>query len=217
MNSHQEIFTQIYETNRWGGGESVSGPGSGSIQTRHIRRELPILLRDFNINSILDLPCGDFFWMKDVDLSGISYVGGDIIPKIIEDNNGLYKNPSRRFEVMDIMSDPLPKADAILCRDCLGHFSHSDIRVAMANICESEAMFLITTTFTYRSLPSNSDCATGRWRRLNFELPPFNWPPPLRLLIEGCTEKDGTHTDKSLGLWSIGQIRNWVTASSAAL
>jgi len=217
MNSHQEIFTQIYETNRWGGGESVSGPGSGSIQTRHVRRELPFILRDFNINSILDLPCGDFFWMKDVDLGEVSYVGGDIIPKIIEDNNSLYKTPTRRFEVMDINSGPLPKADAVLCRDCLVHFSHADILLALANICESGALFLITTTFTYRSRPANADCATGRWRRLNFELSPFNWPPPLHLLIEGCTEKDGTHTDKSLGLWPIGQIRNWVNARSAAM
>jgi len=155
--------------------------------------------------------------MKDVDLGEVSYVGGDIIPKIIEDNNSLYKTPTRRFEVMDINSGPLPKADAVLCRDCLVHFSHADILLALANICESGALFLITTTFTYRSRPANADCATGRWRRLNFELSPFNWPPPLHLLIEGCTEKDGTHTDKSLGLWPIGQIRNWVNARSAAM
>jgi hypothetical protein len=216
MNSHEEIFTSIYETNRWGGGESVSGPGSGSIQTRHLRRELPLLLRDFNIQSVCDLPCGDFAWMKDVDLSGISYVGGDIVPKIIEQNNSLYKSPSRRFEVMDIISDPLPRADVILCRDCLVHFSFADIRLALSNICESGALFLITTTFTYRNVATNNDCATGRWRRLNLEMPPFNWPPPLRILTEGCTEKDATHTDKSVALWPIGQIRGWVTASSDA-
>jgi hypothetical protein len=44
-----------------------------------------------------------------------------------------------------------------------------------------------------------ADIRTGGWRTLNFQLPPFNFPPPLHLLNENCTEAGGKFFDKSLG------------------
>jgi len=47
---------------------------------------------------------------------------------------------------------------------------------------------------------------TGDWRLLNLQRPPFNFPPPLRLMNERCTESRGAFGDKSLGLWLVGQL-----------
>lgn len=60
----KEVFTLIYKFNKWRGTESVSGPGSSLHESRELIHKLPLLLNLFEINSILDAPCGDFHWMK---------------------------------------------------------------------------------------------------------------------------------------------------------
>ncbi len=104
------------------------------------------------------------------------------------------------------MKDELPEVDLIFCRDCLVHFSHSDIFKALTNIRRSGAIYLLTTTFSGRK--ENHDINTGEWRVLNFEAAPFHFPPPLRLLVENCTQQNskGAYKDKSLGLWKISDF-----------
>jgi len=46
----------------------------------------------------------------------------------------------------------------------------------------------------------------GGWRTLNFRFAPFNFPAPLHLLNERCTENNGKYADKSLVLWKILDI-----------
>ena len=104
----------------------------------------------------------------------------------------------------DITRDPLPRADAILCRDCLVHLSFENIAAALANFARSGSPWLVTTTFP--ELKANKDCEDGDWRALNFELAPFNWAPPAELLVEGCTEAEGGWADKSLGAWRIEKL-----------
>jgi hypothetical protein len=37
-------------------------------------------------------------------------------------------------------------------------------------------------------------------------LPPFNFPQPIEVITEGCTENDGRYADKSLMLWNISDL-----------
>ena len=78
--SSKERFREIYLRGTWGGTESASGPGSSVEETRVLRRVLPDILRDMSVRSMLDIPCGDFHWMQHVDLSGVDYVGADVVP-----------------------------------------------------------------------------------------------------------------------------------------
>ena len=71
----EAIFSSIFFGNKWGGKESVSGRGSDLIQTRVIRSELKSVYSGFHIQTILDIPCGDFYWMNHVDLEGMDYTG----------------------------------------------------------------------------------------------------------------------------------------------
>ena len=57
--SREKIFEQIYQTNKWGSEESVSGRGSELGRTTVIRRELPSIIASLDVGTILDLPCGD--------------------------------------------------------------------------------------------------------------------------------------------------------------
>ena len=197
-------FTDIYNRRGFGGKESLSGPGSSLAQTQVIRDELPHLLKEINARSVLDAPCGDFHWLKEVRLDIDRYIGVDIVPEIISMNQKEYGNDKREFIVSDIARYPLPSADVILCRDCFVHLSFKDIFKVLRNMIDSDSQYLLATTFTDRI--ENRDIVTGRWRALNLQEPPFNFPVPVKLINEGCTELSGQYADKCLGLWRIDEI-----------
>ena len=194
----EEVFTDICHGNIWGGTESVSGRGSDLFQTRVVRKQLPSVFRDFSAHSLLDIPCGDFHWMKHVDLESVDYTGADIVTDLIR-RNGQHEAPNVHFCKLNLIEDKLPKVDLVFCRDCLVHLSFKDTFIALHNICDSGSTYLLTTTFTSRQ--HNSDILTGQWRTLNLEVPPFSFPPPLMAINEECTAGDGAFSDKSLGLW----------------
>lgn len=200
----QDVFTEINISNKWVGKESVSGIGSDKIQTQHIIKEIPILLRQLGINSILDLPCGDHNWMKDTDISGIRYIGGDIVKALIEYNTNNFANDFKSFILADLTKDELPEAELILVRDCLVHLSFDKINMAIANIKRSKIKYILTTTFPYTK--RNYDITTGNWRPLNLLKPPFNFPEPQLTIVEHCTESYGQYGDKALGLWDINLL-----------
>lgn len=199
-----DAFRHAYVTNHWGGAQSASGPGASLDQTAVIRAALPNLCRRLGVRTLLDLPCGDFSWMSLVDLGDISYVGGDLLPELIAANSRRYAGPARQFRVLDLLESSLPRADLVLCRDCLVHLSFADIARAIGNLHASGIPWLLTTTFPGQEV--NEDIHTGDWRPINLQLPPFHWPAPVELLNEQCTEGDGQFADKSLGLWPIGEV-----------
>jgi hypothetical protein len=205
-----DVFRRIFEENRWGNSESVSGEGSNLERTAVVRSELPALLVRYGVRSILDAPCGDFFWMKELPLDGIAYTGMDIVPEIVARNVALYASALRVFLLGDLIEDALPAADLILCRDCLVHFTYAETRRALDNFRRSGATWLLTTTFT--GPRDNHDITTGDWRPINLERGPYGFPPPLVVINEQSDEVDeelGAFPDKSLGLWRIADLPSW--------
>ena len=202
----EQIFTKIYTNNLWKGKNSVSGPGSELDQTGTVIQSLSRIIREYEFSTMLDVPCGDFHWMKEVDLGDVDYIGADIVTALLEENTRRYSGEQIRFQKCDLISDQIPCVDLILCRDCLVHFSSQDSFSALKNICDSHSGFLLTTTFPEQLV--NQEIRTGGWRALNLEIEPFCFPPPLTTINEGCTEENGTYQDKSLGLWSIADLTN---------
>ncbi|KOY86794.1 hypothetical protein AD998_12160 [bacterium 336/3] len=201
----KEVFTKIYQEHYWGNKDTVSGTGSTLLQTQTLIQELPSLLKKFEIKSILDIPCGDFHWMQKIDLEGIIYTGADIVEKLIENNTQKHqKSPFIEFQTLDLITSPLPKADLVIVRDCFVHFSYENIFKAINNIKASGSKYLLTTSFTAHT--TNTNIVTGQWRTLNFELPPFNFPSPVFIINENCTESNGAFRDKSMVLWEINKI-----------
>lgn len=207
----EDIFTEIYRNNTWGGKDSISGTGSDAHQTKTIIQELPNLFDEYNISTMLDIPCGDFHWMKKTALNRIDYTGADIVEELIQKNSQMHEvcGGGIRFQQMNLIEDSLPKVDLVFCRDCLVHLSFADICLALDNICKSESEYLLTTTFTERK--NNSDIVTGQWRVINLQISPFYLPKPQKVIVEACTEDDGIYKDKALGLWKIADIRTSLT------
>lgn len=201
-----EAFRHAYLTNHWNGADSPSGPGASLDQTAAIRRSLPELCRRLAVRTLLDLPCGDCSWMTRIDLGAVRYIGADLLPEVIEAAARQHSHPRREFQVLDLLSSPLPAADLVLCRDCLVHLSFADIGRVVANLRRNPVTYLLTTTFPEQRV--NEDIRTGDWRPLNLEIAPFNWPRPQYVLNEECTEANGLFADKSLGLWRLDALGN---------
>jgi hypothetical protein len=197
-------FRYAYRHNLWRGDESPSGAGSSIAHTSVVAGALPGLCLRHKVTSLLDVPCGDGNWMAGVELPGMRYTGGDIVPEIVAAAARRHGTDERQFLVLDLTRSQLPPADLLLCRDCLVHLSYKDIVEAVHNIRNSKIEYLLTTTFTGE--PGFRDIVTGDWRPINLEKPPFSFPQPVDLLSEECTEHDGAFADKALGLWRVRDL-----------
>jgi hypothetical protein len=198
-------FRRIHDTNLWNASSSVSGLGSEMDETAALRAELPRLLARLGVGSLLDAPCGDAGWINAAEL-GVRYVAVDIVPALVERlrASAAAGEIGGEYHLADITRDPLPRCDAILCRDCLVHLSFANIERAVANFKRSGAAWLVATTFP--GWQANCDCEDGDWRALNFERPPFSWRSPVELLNENCSEAGGGWRDKSLGVWRLAEL-----------
>jgi len=99
----EDRFTEIYKNNYWRNDESRSGSGSTLAYTENLRKELPDLFREQNIQRLLDAPCGDFNWMSlVVQETGIRYTGGDIVAPLVDDNNSKFASENVDFIHLDI-------------------------------------------------------------------------------------------------------------------
>jgi|SaaInlStandDraft_3_1057020.scaffolds.fasta_scaffold47924_2 hypothetical protein len=201
------IFHSKFKNNAWSSKESVSGAGSELDTTKDLRIGLQNLLKKYNIKTMLDAPCGDFNWVKEMDLSNIEYIGGDIVPEIIEKNKSLYNFD---FKVINIITDKIPDVDLLLVRDCLVHLSNDNILKFIENVKNSNVKYLLTTSFTDKNLGHdwrksvlNANIPDGGWRPINLEIEPYKLTNPIDIIIENCAEDYPNYTDKSLLLYNI--------------
>ena len=200
----EDVFLAIYEGNQWGSPESRSGPGSTVARAADFLPDLVTLLQTLNTRVLVDAPCGDFNWAGAVAMAVEEYIGIDVVREIVARNQLIASSPNAVFLHRDLTRDPLPIADVVLCRDCLVHFSLSDIWRALNNFKQSGSSYLLTTTFVGHD--DNPDIATGEWRPLNLERPPFCFPPPRAVVDERCLHSGGVFRDKRLGLWHLADL-----------
>ncbi|MFE7121789.1 hypothetical protein ACFU99_40805, partial [Streptomyces sp. NPDC057654] len=96
------------------GDTSRSGNGSNLTQTATLRSELPGLLARLGVRTLLDIPCGDFYWMSRLDLgtdTHISYIGADRVPAVGDRNTPAFARPGPAFRLRHLTpSSPPPGA-----------------------------------------------------------------------------------------------------------
>lgn len=189
--SSKQIFSDYYHKNHWKNKETISGDGSTLLYTKHIRREIPLLLRRLNATSILDAPCGDFNWFKEVELRDIKYTGSDIVDEMIFRLNQVYGNSMRKFIVLDVVKDELPKVDIWMCRDLIFHLPANDVFRLIDNFIKSEIKYLLITSHASVDIV-NEDAFLGGFRLINILRPPFLLPEPIDKIkdyIDGFPER----------------------------
>src|SRR5260370_21608900 len=116
--SNRSAFTEIHERQLWGCSESVSDVGSTLEGSRSIGDAPPQLLHDLGAQSLTDAGCGDFNWMRTVDLPGIKYIGVDVVSDLIERNRRALVREDRSFVVAGTTKDRLPPPDVVFCPPC---------------------------------------------------------------------------------------------------
>ncbi len=199
----EQVFSRIYRRNRWHSEESKSGRDSELSYTKELRRELPILVREYSISRLLDAPCGDFNWMQHVVAElGVKYIGGEVVKELVRQNTRQFGAVGIYFCHIDITRDPLPASDMMMVRDCLFHLSYKDIYLFLENFCRSEIGLLFTTTH----LPTeglNSDIRTGEYRRIHIYSYPFYFPrAPLRRVDDWVPP----YPPREMNLFTRGQV-----------
>lgn len=192
----QNVFENIYDGNKWGSSESLSGPGSEIAYSATYRSELSDFIMQYNIKSIFDAPCGDLNWFGGVlEETPVAYIGGDISNTAISVARA--RHPNLDLRIFDICEDAFPETDIWHCRDCLFHLSYMDIQKAFRNFLKSNSRFCLLTTHHSRLL-RNHDIATGDYRFLDLRLKPFMAPPATCYLTD---YRKGIDFPRYVGLW----------------
>jgi hypothetical protein len=96
-------------------------------------------------------------------------------------------------------NQPLPKADLVLCRDCLMHLGFDEIVSALRNLRSTGASYAMITTFA--ASRRNANIGRGGWWPMNLELAPFFLPPPMEVFVENPPDEEAGQLGKSLALW----------------
>ena len=209
-------FRSIWRHNYWGDSESNSGPGSTLYQASNLIEHFPKFVEKFNIKTIFDAPCGDFNWMN-VALTGIpkiEYMGGDLVPEIIEFLNTKHRIKNVNFRIFDITKEKFPKADVWLARAIFYHLSFSDICLALNNFIKSEIPYILTTNCVTEINHINTDIKSGGWRLLNLNLPPFNFPDDVLWEIEDSKDP---HPKMKLTLWTRAEVEHLLPQIKSSL
>jgi hypothetical protein len=196
-----EVFTDVFENNKWRCSETASGAGSSLAWTQNLRKGLPILLKGLEVETFLDVPCGDFNWAKEVDWGGINYIGGDIVASLIEKNTELYGGEKTSFKQIDLSKDQLPQADVILVRDCLMHMSVEDAGKCLDNIFKNKVKYLLSSTYPDKESNNLGHQTSQYLSRHNLEKAPFGLEKPILYLNDA-----NKHVPlKLLGLWKVAE------------
>lgn len=164
--------------------ETACGAGSTMANTVSVRAALPELVRDLGIRRVLDAPCGDCNWISTVDLP--EYIGCDIN----DENLAVAKARGMNVIHRDVVNDPLPDADLMICRDFHQHLPTSMVMKALAGFKRSGIRWLLATS---HDVAGNDDCELGGFRPINLTARPFSLPPPERQIEDG--------RGRILGLW----------------
>lgn len=192
------VFREIHDRDLWGHAETLSGPGSTLENTATLRRTLPMLVERYGLKRIVDAPCGDFNWMQSsVDLFD-EYVGVDIVPELVVENQRRFGGPRIRFECADVTRGPLPACNVILSRDCFIHLPSWLIHDAIRTFRSTDATYLLLSSDPHDT--PYAETTTGGLRSINFQLPPFNFPKPLEVIVED------NYADRSIGLWRLEDL-----------
>lgn len=200
VHPRSRIFARAYEHNAWGSQESGSGIGSELGATEALRDYLPELFQRLQVRTFLDAPCGDWNWMRRVDLAGVAYTGLDVVPEVIARNRERYGRPGVEFDVADLTRERLPRADLVLCRDCWIHLSFRDAAAILGNFRRSGSTYLLIGNSPHVEQNENQLAGWG-WRHLNLQRPPFNFPAGLEARKDHYADQDFQIT-----LWRIADL-----------
>ena len=203
----EQVFTEIYANNLWGGQSGTYNSGSGSRQAavvspyvQKLREELQRI--GASSLSAVDLGCGDFSVGQHLAPYCGHYIGIDIVRPLIEYNQATFGDDRVCFRHANILEDELPKADICFVRQVLQHLSNEQIARVLPKLQKYRWCFVTEHQAADSFGAPNIDKPHGDRIRIDhgsgvfLDEPPFNVPKKqLHLLLEADVERIGAEHD----------------------
>jgi SAM-dependent methyltransferase len=176
----KQFFTSIYADRGFKGvtgKDSLSGPGSEGEFAEIKKRFLLDIVWRYEIKKVLDVGCGDFYWMRDIVKIFDTYHGIDIVESVIEENTKNFSDKRVSFECCNILEDGLSlcrhlswsrPTDLILCFDVFLHLLDDEIHQLL------EQLRANSKDWRYLAITNLHECRDtiqpkSRWERINVQ------------------------------------------------
>ena len=179
-----ELWDKVYGENylNWWHPDSKSGEGTVKEADRRIK-VINDIIKDYNIESILDLGCGDLYWAEKLDLDKIKRYAGVDISKVCVGEN-LYKetdtleiyqcditdpNDNYRFHSPRTTKYPKNEWDLVMMFDILNHCIQEEIDEIVDFLIKSNVKYVLTNNFSLKRMEfenkefKNTPEETGVW------------------------------------------------------
>ena len=151
--TNSDIFTKIYQENRWGDGIEIPKSGVGSLPSNAEMyvKFVEKIVSDFSIESVVDVGHGDWSMWKDYKFENVNYFGIDVARGLSELVSSQYGNPNRIFKFADGVNSSLPSGDLLMCKDVLQHLPNQSV-IDFLNVCKNYKYVILSNDIVCYSL-----------------------------------------------------------------
>jgi SAM-dependent methyltransferase len=184
----EEVFTDIYRRNIWGGAKGEFRSGSGSTNERVVSSYISLISEKavsegFWGLTFVDLGCGDFRVGRRLLPYCSRYIGVDIVEPLIVRNQQEFGGATTHFMHLNVVDDSLPDGEVCFVRQVLQHLSNEQICAVLSKLDRYDWVFITEHYPTDNpAIEPNRDKVHGGDIRLYensgvyLAQPPFNLP-----------------------------------------
>lgn len=195
----EKAFQTIFNDKSWGtnlDNRPSSGPASW------IRMAQPFsdwLFGEFlvqnNIQRIVDIGCGDWQYMREMDLSEYSYIGVDCVKDIVTYNNRKFGKQNVEFIHNDgSNADNLPTGDVYVVKDVMQHWTNIYVVNFLKKVIAQKKCRFIVVVNDYQQETETQDVKhLGDTRPLNSQLNPLKQFDPEVIKCYGSKQISVIH------------------------
>jgi Methyltransferase domain len=202
----EQVFTDIYAKNRWGGRPGTFCSGDGSHETAVVSPYVARIAAELERigaagMTAVDLGCGDFSVGRQLAPICGKYIGVDIVKPLIAHNQTAFGSDTVSFRQANIIDEALPDGDICFVRQVMQHLSNDQIAALLPKLDAFRWCFITEHhPSPGRLRQSNRDKPHGDSIRITagsgvfLDEPPFGIPTAryqLILEVPGVEQLDG--------------------------
>jgi hypothetical protein len=193
----EEVFTDIYSNNRWGGASGTFCSGLGSRDAAFVSPYVASVKNELDrlgaaSMTIIDIGCGDFSVGRQFAAACGHYIGVDIVKPLIDHNRVKFGSHRISFLHTNAVEDELPKGDICFVRQVFQHLSNTQIQAVLPKLDQYAWSFITEHHPSVSRLrhpnmdkPHGGGVRVGQGSGVFLDQPPFNVPASrYRLLLE---------------------------------
>jgi 2-polyprenyl-3-methyl-5-hydroxy-6-metoxy-1,4-benzoquinol methylase len=175
----EEAFQDIFNNRTWGTNLD-NRPSSGPASWVKIAQPFSEwLFTDFlprnSIQSIIDIGCGDWQYMRNVDLNEFKYIGVDCVKDIVTYNSRVFGKKNIEFIQNDCLDvTGLPNGDLYIIKDVLQHWTTEHVTNFLRDcIAQRKCRFIVIVNDYQQDSAGHDVKHIGDTRPLNAQMLPL--------------------------------------------